>query len=111
MEIVSSSNSVLLAGIMYGLILTILCLILSLTIDFLFGRSADREHVLSMGIICTVVSITQAYFDTTKWFDLLKGLLTIVGFSILFGYLKSKYESVRNYFNYTVWDFTSKEDN
>ncbi len=78
--------------------------------DFLFGRSADREHILGMGLICMVFSITQAYFDTTKWFDLLQGLAMIVILSFGFGYLKSKYESARSYLTYTVWNFSSKEE-
>ena len=104
----TATGSTLMAGIVMGILLTVMCTVLSLFVDFLFGRTADREHVLSIGIICTVFSITQAYFDTTKWFDLLEGLFTIVGISFLFYYLKVKYVGVRNYLNYTVWDFTSK---
>lgn len=111
MEVVSSSNSVLFAGIVMGVLLTIVGLIISVTVDFLFGRDSNRESILTIGIVCMVFSITQSYFDTSKWFDILQGLFTIFGTSFLFHYLKMKYEGARNYLNYTVWDFTSKEGN
>lgn len=106
----SSTGSQLMAGILIGLILTFFGLILSVIVDFLFGRRADREHVLLMGLICMVFSITDAYFDTRTWFNILQGLLTIVGFSLVSGYLKSKWLSVRNYLTYTVWNFSSKKE-
>lgn len=106
--VVSSSNSPLLAGIIVGILLTIVGVILSVTVDFLFGRRAEREHILGMGIICMVFSITQAYFDTEKWFDILQGLLTITITSFLFQYLKMKYVSVYKYLEFTVWDFTGE---
>lgn len=106
----TATGSTLMAGIVMGILLTVMCTVLSLFVDFLFGRRADREHVLSMGIICTVFSITQAYYDTSKWFDLLQGLVMIVILSFGFSYLKSKYESARNYLTYTVWNFSSKKE-
>ena len=109
MEVVSSSNSVLFAGILYGGLLLGCCLIISLIVDFLFGRKSDREDILSLTSICMVFAITQAYFDTIKGFVILPVLFTIFGTSFLFHYLKVKYEGARNYLNYTVWDFTSKE--
>jgi uncharacterized membrane protein len=111
MEVVSSSNSVLFAGIVMGVLLTIVGLIISVTVDFLFGRDSNRESILTIAIVCMVFTITQSYFDTSKWFDILQGLFTIFGTSFLFHYLKMKYEGARNYLNYTVWDFTSKEGN
>jgi hypothetical protein len=106
----TATGSTLMSGIVMGILLTVVCTVFSLFVDFLFGRRADREHVLSMGIICTVFSITQAYYDTSKWFDLLQGLSMIVILSFGFGYLKSKYESARNYLTYTVWNFSSKKE-
>jgi len=111
MEVVSSSNSVLFDGIVMGVLLTIVGLIISVTVDFLFGRDSNRESILTIAIVCMVFTITQSYFDTSKWFDILQGLFTIFGTSFLFHYLKMKYEGARNYLNYTVWDFTSKEGN
>lgn len=106
----TATGSTLMTGIVMGILLTVMCTVLSLFVDFLFGRTADREHVLIMGIICTVFSITQAYFDTKSWFNILQGLFLIIILSFLFGYLKSKYESARNYLTYTVWNFSSKEE-
>lgn len=106
--VVSSSNSPLLAGIIVGILLTIVGVILSVTVDFLFGRRGDREHILGMGIICMVFAVTRAYFDTEKWFDILQGLLTITITSFLFQYLKMKYVSVYKYLEFTVWDFTGE---
>ena len=106
----TAPGSTLMTGIVMGILLTVMCTVLSLFVDFLFGRTADRVHVLIMGIICTVFSITQAYFDTKSWFNILQGLFLIIILSFLFGYLKSKYESARNYLTYTVWNFSSKEE-
>ena len=106
----TATGSPLIAGILMGLFLTIVCLVLSFLVDFLFGRTADREHVLGLGIICMVFSITQAYFDTSKWYDLAQCLVLSIILSFGFGYLKSKYESARNYLTYTVWNFSSKEE-
>lgn len=106
-----TSTSPFLAGIFLGIILTIIALIISVTVDFLFGRDSNRESILTLATVCMVFSITQVYFDTRKWFDILQGLFTIFATSFIFYYLKVKYEGARHYLNYTVWDFTSKEDN
>lgn len=106
----TATGSTLMTGIVMGILWTFMCTVLSLCVDFLFGRTADREHLLSIGIICTVFSITQAYFDTKSWFNILQGLFLIIILSFGFGYLKSKYESARNYLTYTVWNFSSKKE-
>ncbi len=106
----TATGSTLMAGIVMGILLTVVCTVFSLFVDFLFGRRADREHVLGIGIICTVFSITQAYFDTKSWFNILQGLFLVIILSFLFAYLRSKYESARNYLTYTVWNFSSKEE-
>lgn len=106
----TATGSPLIAGIVMGIMLTALCIIISLLVDFIFGRKADREHVLSMGIICTVFTVTQAYFDTKTWFDLLQCLSMTIILSLGFGYLKSKYETARDYLEYTVWNFSSRDE-
>lgn len=62
----TATGSTLMSGIVMGILLTVVCTVFSLFVDFLFGRRADREHVLSMGIICTVFSITQARISTSN---------------------------------------------
>lgn len=103
-----TSNSIFLAGIVTsGLIILAYMLFFRFT-DFLFAGYMDRRAGIILHLTTFAIVFTQAYFDTTWWFDILQILGCVITFLSITIAMEIKFPRLVPYFNSTLWDYRIK---
>jgi len=104
-----TSASPFLAGLVTsGLIILAYMLFFRFT-DFLFAGYMDRRLGLIFALTTFVVGFTQAYFDTTWWFDILQTLGSVIVFMIGTIFAEIKFPHLGPFFRSCLWDYRVSE--
>ncbi len=105
-----TSNSPFIAGLITSGLIVLAYMAFFRFTDFLFAGYMDRRLGIIFTLTTFVVGFTQAYFDTTWWFDILQILGCVIVFMIGTIFAEIKFPRLGPYFSSCLWDYRIKSE-
>ena len=104
-----TSNSPFLVGLVTSGLIVIAYMMFFRFVDFLFAGYMDRRLGLIFALTTFVIGFTQAYFDTTWWFDILQILGSVITFLVITVALEIRFPYLGSFFRSCLWDYRVSE--
>lgn len=105
-----TSTSPFLAGLVTSGLIILAYMMFFRFVDFLFAGYMDRRAGIILPLTTFAIVFTQAYFDTTWWFDILQILGCVITFLSITIALEIRFPYLGSFFRSCLWDYRIKSE-